>query len=272
MARRPAPAAARKPALATPAALAKPLREAYGSGVPVAPIRDRLSPGDLAAAYAVQEINTLHWLKAGRRLAGRKIGLTSVAVQQQLGVDQPDYGVLFSDMEYLSGAEVPSQKLIQPKAEGEIAFVVGRDLDQPDLTWGRFLLGLEYALPAIEIVDSAIADWKITLVDTVADNASCGVYVLGLEPRRIGDLQFAACGMDFRKNGATASVGAGVACLGNPLSAAYWLATTMAALGQPLRAGDVVMSGALGPMLPVAAGDRVDVELSGLGRVSCSLV
>lgn len=226
----------------------------------------------LQDAYAVSELNIARAIADGARISGKKIGLTSKAVQQQLGVDQPDYGVLFSNMEYLSRAEVPAQRLIQPKAEGEIAFVVGRDLDQPDLTWSRFLLGLEYALPAIEIVDSAIDDWKITLVDTVADNASCGVYVLGLEPRRIGDLQLAACGMDFRKNGATVSVGSGVACLGNPLSAAYWLAKTMAGLGQPLRAGDVVMSGALGPMVPVGAGDRVEVDISGLGNVSCALV
>lgn len=226
----------------------------------------------LQDAYAVSELNIAKAIAQGARISGKKIGLTSKAVQQQLGVDQPDYGVLFSDMEYLSGAEVPAQRLIQPKAEGEIAFVVGRDLDQPDLTWSRFLLGLEYALPAIEIVDSAINDWKITLVDTVADNASCGVYVLGLEPRRIGDLQLAGCGMDFRKNGTTASVGSGVACLGNPLNAAYWLSRAMAGLGQPLRAGDVVMSGALGPMVQVSAGDRIGVDISGLGQVSCVLI
>ncbi|MEX3691412.1 2-keto-4-pentenoate hydratase [Paraburkholderia sp. BR14263] len=222
-------------------------------------------------AYAIAEVNANRALAAGARVCGKKIGLTSKAVQQQLGVDQPDYGVLFADMEYLSGAELPAQMLIQPKAEGEIAFVVGRDLDAPDLSWGHFLIGLEYALPAIEVVDSAIDDWKITLVDTVADNASCGLYVLGLEPRRIGDLPLAGCGMDFRKNGMTVSVGSGVACLGNPLSATYWLAKKMAELGQPLRAGDVVMSGALGPMVPVTRGDRVDVEISGLGRVSCAL-
>lgn len=237
----------------------------------IARISETYDITSLQDAYAVSELNIARAVAQGARISGKKIGLTSKAVQQQLGVDQPDYGVLFSDMEYLSGAEVPAQRLIQPKAEGEIAFVVGRDLDQPDLTWSRFLLGLEYALPAIEIVDSAITDWKITLVDTVADNASCGVYVLGLEPRRIGDLQLAACGMDFRKNGATASVGAGVACLGNPLNAAYWLARTMAGLGQPLRAGDVVMSGALGPMVPVGAGDRVGADIAGLGHVSCVL-
>lgn len=225
----------------------------------------------VADAYAIAECNTRRALAQGAKVSGKKIGLTSKAVQQQLGVDQPDYGVLFADMEYVSGDVLPAGRLLQPKAEAEIAFVVGRDLEQPDLTWSRFLLGLEYALPAIEIVDSAITDWKITLVDTVADNASCGLYVLGMEPRRIGDVDLAAAGMDLRKNGSTASVGAGVACLGNPLAAAFWLAKTMAALGQPLRAGDVVMSGALGPMVQIAAGDRIEVDISGLGRVTCSL-
>ena len=252
-------------------AAADALRGAREAGRTISRISETFDIHTVQDAYAIAHHNVERALRGGAWISGKKIGLTSMAVQQQLGVDQPDYGVLFGDMEYVSGAVVPARALIQPKAEGEIAFIVGRDLDQPDLTWGRFLLGLEYALPAIEIVDSAITDWKITLVDTVADNASCGVYVLGLEPRRIGDLQLAGCGMDFRKNGVTASVGAGVACLGNPLSATYWLAKTMAGLGQPLRAGDVVMSGALGPMVPVVAGDRIDVEISGLGRVQCSL-
>jgi 2-keto-4-pentenoate hydratase len=148
-------------------------------------------------------------------------------------VDQPDYGVLFADMEFLSGSEVPASRLIQPKAEGE-TFVVGRDLDGESLSWGRFLRRLEYALPAIEIVDSAIQDWKLTLVDTVADNASRALRA-GPGARAIGTVDFALAGMDFRKNGHTASVGSGVACLGNPLLAAYWLAGTMQQLGDPSR-------------------------------------
>ena len=218
-------------------------------------------------AYAVAHYNTQTDIAAGRKVSGKKIGLTSKAVQQQLGVDQPDYGVLFTDMELLDGDALDTTKLIQPKAEGEIAFVVGRDLNDESLSWTRFLHGLEYALPAIEIVDSAIIDWKITLVDTVADNASCGVYVLGLEPRKIGDLQLAGCGMDFRKNGATVSVGSGAACLGSPLLAAYWLAKTMQRLGDPLKEGDLILSGALGPMFPFVAGDKLDLDIAGLGRV-----
>ncbi len=247
------------------------LWQARASRTTIARVSETFGIASAADAYAVAAFNAARAVELGGRISGKKIGLTSLAVQQQLGVDQPDYGVLFAGMEYLSGATLPAARLIQPKAEGEIAFVVGRDLKQEHLTWSAFLHGLEYALPAIEIVDSAITDWKITLVDTVADNASCGMYVLGLEPRRIGDVALADASMDLRKNGATGALGSGTACLGNPLLAAYWLARTMAAAGQPLLAGDVVMSGALGPMLPVGAGDRIDVDISGLGRVTCAL-
>ena len=147
--------------------------------------------------------------------------------------------------------------------------MVGRNLDAGAPSWGEFLGCLAYALPALEIVDSAIADWKITLVDTVADNASSGLYVLGHQPVAIGQLAGSELGMQLALNGAVVSVGNGAACLGHPLRAAYWLAQTMAARGQPLRAGEVILSGALGPMVPVAAGDGVQTRIGGLG--SCSV-
>lgn len=238
----------------------------------VARVSETFGIQGLEQAYAVANLNTQKALAEGRKISGKKIGLTSVAVQQQLGVDQPDYGVLFADMEVLNGGAIDTSKLIQPKAEGEIAFVVGRDLDDECLTWSRFLRGLEYALPAIEIVDSVITDWKITLVDTVADNASCGLYVLGTEPRSISAVDLSTCGMQFTKNAAPVSVGTGAACLGHPLLAAYWLAKTMHSVGQPLRAGDVVMSGALGPMFTFAAGDALSLSIGGLGTVSCKAI
>lgn len=258
---------------ANPAAIrqaADALWQARAGKTTIARVSETFGIASAADAYAVSALNIARAVGQGARVSGKKIGLTSTAVQQQLGVDQPDHGVLLADMEYLSGATLPAGRLIQPKAEGEIAFVMGRDLKQEHLTWAAFLRGLEYALPAIEIVDSAITGWNITLVDTVADNASCGMYVLGLEPRRIGDVALAGAALDLRKNGMTGAVGAGVACLGNPLLAAYWLARTMAAAGQPLLAGDVVMSGALGPMVTIAAGDRIEVDIGGLGRVGCS--
>jgi 2-keto-4-pentenoate hydratase len=250
-------------------AAAEALRQARSRRAPIARISETFGISGLDDAYAVAAVNTQAALADGRMISGKKIGLTSKAVQQQLGVDRPDYGVLFTDMEFRDGDELPMARLIQPKAEGEVAFVVGRDLVDEQLTWGRFLLGLEYALPALEVVDSAIADWKITLADTVADNASCGVYVLGTEPRRITDIDFLTLGMSLTRNGEIVSVGSGAACLGHPLKAAYWLARTMASLGQPLKAGDVVLSGALGPMFTFAAGDELALDLGPLGRLRC---
>lgn len=219
-------------------------------------------------AYAVAHLNTRRALEGGRVMSGKKIGLTSVAVQKQLGVDQPDFGVLFSDMEFVSGMTVPASRLIQPKAEGEVAFVMGKDLDG-DLTWGRFLAAIEYALPAIEIVDSVIQDWRITLADTVADNASCGLYVLGADPKRLSDVTLPECRMRFVRDGEVSSEGNGAACLGHPLNAAWWLARMMQELGEPLRAGDVVLSGAMGPMFPIRAGEQLQLEVEGLGKVTC---
>ena len=246
---------------------AQALREARAQRRSIARISETFGISGADEAYQVSLLNIEADLAKGRRIAGKKIGLTSKAVQQQLGVDQPDYGVLFADMELLDGQPIDSAQLIQPKAEGEVAFVIGRDLNDADLTWAHLLRGIEYTLPAIEVVDSAIDDWNITLVDTIADNASCGLYVLGLEPRRLGELSLAGLGMDLRKNGQTAAVGSGVACLGNPLLAVHWLARTMALRGEPLQAGDIVLSGALGPMVPFQKGDRIDLEISGLGRV-----
>ncbi len=226
----------------------------------------------LDLAYAVAEINTRSRLQMGRRAVGLKVGLTSRAVQQQLGVDQPDFGVLFDDMEHLSGDDIPMNRLIQPKVEAEVAFLVDRNLDGDQPTYGEFLACLSYALPAIEIVDSAIADWKITLVDTIADNASSGLYVLGDQPVDVGQLSLGALGMELKKNGETVSMGTGAACLGHPLRAAFWLARTMAKKGQGLKAGQVIMSGALGPMQAVKAGDHVHVVIGALGTVSCKMV
>ncbi len=236
---------------------------------PIARVSETFGIGGLEAAYAVAAANTRRALSDGRAISGKKVGLTSKAVQAQLGVDQPDFGVLFADMEFLSGSAIPFGSLIQPKAEGEVAFVIGRDLDDESLTWGRFLRAVEFALPAIEIVDSAIQDWKITLVDTVADNASCGLYVLGTDPKRVSDLALADCAMRFARNGEPVSAGNGAACLGHPLHAAWWLARTMTSMGEPLRAGDVVLSGALGPMFKIVRGDALHLEIEGLGQVRC---
>jgi 2-keto-4-pentenoate hydratase len=246
------------------------LRGAEAARKPCKPVRDLIGAHDVDAAYAVQEAGTKTRMAAGARLVGRKIGLTAVAVQKQLGVDQPDYGMLFDDMEVPDGACAPPGRLLQPRAEAEIAFVLGRDLDHEAPSAAEVMRAVEFALCAIEIVDSRIESWDIGIADTIADNASSGLYVLGRRPARITDLDLALCGMVARKNGEIASLGTGAACLGHPLHATRWLADAMARVGRPLRAGDVVLSGALGPMVPVADGDAFSIEIQGLGRASVS--
>lgn len=248
-------------------ATASRLRAAY-AGRPIAPLRSVLEPTDQDGAYFIQRLNTEHWLAEGRRISGRKIGLTAEAVQRQLGVDQPDYGVLFADMEIEDGGVLDSKLVLQPKAEAEVAFVLGKDLDAPGATAGEVAAAVDYAVAAIEIVDSRIADWKITFADTVADNGSSSHYVLGQERRRLQGLDLWSCGMVMEVGGKIASLGAGAACLGHPLEAAAWLARTMAAAGEPLRAGAVLLSGALGPMVALSPGQHVRATIGGLGRVS----
>jgi 2-keto-4-pentenoate hydratase len=248
-------------------AVAARLREAEQSGAPTAPVRNDLEAGGITAAYAVQDINTAVHVKHGRRLAGRKIGLTSKSVQKQLGVDSPDFGMLFADMALSDGDEVVLGRVLQPKVEAEVAFVLERDVWQADATLADLISAIAYALPAIEIVASRIENWNIKLLDTIADNASAGLFVLGAEPRKLDGLDLRLCGMVMERRGEAVSLGVGAACLGNPLNAALWLARTMVQVGRPLKAGDVIMSGALGPMVSVASGDVIDVRVNGLGSV-----
>jgi 2-keto-4-pentenoate hydratase len=247
--------------------LAGRLRNAAATGAPCAPVRHDLPERDIDAAYAVQEANTRHWLDAGRRLVGRKIGLTSKVVQVQLGVDRPDFGMLFADMAVPDGEEVPHGAVLQPRIEGEVSFVLGDDLDVAEPTVADVINAVAYAVPSIEIVGSRIAGWDINIVDTIADNASSGLFVLGNAPRAIEDFDTRLCGMVVEHRGEPVSVGAGVACLGNPLNAVVWLAREMVARGRPLLAGDVIMSGALGPMVPVEPGEVYEVRINGLGSV-----
>jgi 2-keto-4-pentenoate hydratase len=244
------------------------LDRAHRSGVPCAPLRERLLPiGDVGAAYQVQRRMVDGWLADGRRRVGAKVGLTSAAVQRQLGVDEPDFGVLFADMAVPDGAEVPAGRLLQPKVEAEVAFVLGTDLPHERPTTADVIAATGYVLPAIEIADCRIAGWDISIVDTVADNAAGGMFVLGTTPRRLDEVDLRTCGMVLEHAGSPVSVGAGAACLGNPLHAVAWLAATLAAAGDPLRAGDVVLSGALGPMVPAVEGAAYQARISGLGSV-----
>lgn len=243
------------------------LRQAAASGSFISPLRESFPQMDADDAYEVQKINTGQLLADGRRIVGRKIGLTSVAVQTQLGVAQPDFGVLFEDMAFGDDEPIPVAKLHQPKVEAEIAFVLGRDLDMEHPGHAEVISAIDYAVAAIEVVGSRIANWNIAFVDTVADNASSGVYVLGGTPRSIDGLDLRLAGMAMFRRGEPVSTGAGAACLGHPLNALVWLARTAAALGTPLRAGDAVLSGALGAMVAVKPGDVFEAHVNGLGSV-----
>jgi 2-keto-4-pentenoate hydratase len=245
------------------------LLTAARTGTPCAPVRDVLPDGTAETAYAVQNILTTDSLGAGRRIVGRKVGLTSPAVQQQLGVDQPDFGVLYDDMVVADGGVADCGRLLQPKVEAEIAFVLSADLDGDDLDEAAVRAATESVAPALEIVDSRIAGWDITFADTVADNASSAMYVLGGQRTALEDLDLREVRMTLLDGeGETVSSGTGSACLGDPVSAVLWLARTCRDLGSPLRAGEVVLSGALGPMVPVGPDGVYSATLSTLGTVS----
>jgi 2-keto-4-pentenoate hydratase len=252
----------------TVARAARDIFEARESGRPIAPISETAGVRDAQSAYAIQDINTRRWVERGRRIVGRKIGLTSRAVQQQLGVNQPDYGMLWGDGAIEEGEDVAPSRFMQPRIEAEIAFIVDRPLRSADASMSDLIAAIDCVLPAVEIVDSAIAEWKITLADTIADNASGGGYMLGASPRPLGGLDLRLCGMMMTRGGEAVSIGIGAACLGHPLRATLWLARTMAALGRPLEAGDVVLSGALGPMVAARGGDRFTVEIQGFAPFS----
>ncbi|MEO5665251.1 MAG: fumarylacetoacetate hydrolase family protein [Nocardioides sp.] len=234
---------------------------------PCPPVRDLIG-ADAEAAYAVQRAGIARRVAAGASVVGRKVGLTSPAVQAQIGVDQPDFGVLLDDMGFADGASVSTHGLLQAKVEAEVAFVLGADLAEGDLDDAQVRAAVAQVLPALEIVDSRIAGWDITFADTVADNGSSALYVLGGAAKTLDQVEPVDVEMSMTRNGEVVSTGNGAACLGDPLNALAWLARTARDLGEPLRAGQVILSGALGPMVPVAAGDTFEAQISGLGSVS----
>lgn len=243
------------------------LRRASGTRQACAPVRDVLGETDIDAAYAVQQLLIDQRIAAGATLVGRKIGLTSPAVQEQFGVGRPDFGVLLDDMVVADGDAIDLGRFIQPRVEGEIAFVLGSNLDNPVATVVDVLRATDFLLPAIEVVDSRISSWDIRITDTVADNASSGMVVLGTTPYSPVGLDLTEVALSLEHLGQTVSTGIGAACLNSPVSAVAWLVRELSRRGQPLRAGDIIMSGALGPMVGVNAAGRYRADLSGLGHV-----
>lgn len=245
------------------------LAAAAACGIPCAPVRDVIGRDDIVAAYRIQTTNIDKRLAEGRTIAGRKVGLTSPAVQAQLGVDQPDFGVLLDDFDCSTQAQIDTGRLLQPRIEAEIAFTLAADIDA-DIDADRARNFVDRVFASFEIVDSRIANWDISLADTVADNASSGLYVLGdgVSVAEAPDLVQVV--MTMTADGKQASTGKGSDCLGSPWEALAWLANTSLAFGRPLRAGEVILSGALGPMVPVTPGSTYTAVVTGLGEVSAT--
>lgn len=234
----------------------------------IEPLTNREADITIEDAYHIQQRMIARRVEKGERIVGKKIGVTSAAVMNMLGVGQPDFGYMLDGMIYGDGAAIDAGTLIQPKAEGEIAFVLKKDLMGPGVSASDVLAATEGVMACFEIVDSRITDWKIKIQDTVADNASCGVFVLGdrmVDPYAV-DLR--TCGMVLEKNGEIVVTGAGAATMGSPVNAVVWLANTLGRLGIPLKAGEVILSGALGAMVPVKAGDNLRVTIGDIGGCS----
>lgn len=242
------------------------LRGAVATGVPVPPLTSTFSMSD-ADAYAIQLINVQVRLAAGATIVGHKIGLTSEAMQSMLGVSEPDYGHLFGDTVHATGGTLSVSAFLQPRVEIEIAFVLRDRLLGPGVTAGDVIRATEYVTPSLEVVDSRIADWKLTLADTVADNASCGAVVLGEERCEPGSLDLPAVAGSLWCNGELREEGLGAAVLGDPALAVAWLANKLAEFGTALEPGQLVMPGSCTRMIPVAVGDRVRAQFLGLGDV-----
>jgi 2-keto-4-pentenoate hydratase len=251
--------------------IARRLLEVYRSGTPIAPIRSEISGID--QAYAVQRATVAAWIAHGRKPAGHKIGLTSPAVQAQLGVGEPDFGALFADMVLPNGVSVPRGLVLQPRIEGEIAFVLKADLDGDSagkITPAQVIAATDYVTPAIEICGSRIANWDIRIEDTIADDASSGLIVLSGQRSKPDLAVLAAAPMLLRKNDDAPLEGRGDACLGNPANAVAWLGEALLRYGAKLKAGDIVMSGALAKMLSAEPGSRFSAEFGALGSVAVS--
>ncbi len=234
------------------------------------PLTHRENGIDIDDAYRVSLRLLERRKQEGERVIGKKIGVTSKPVQDMLGVHQPDFGFLLDTMQVEDGGSVSLAKarLIQPRAEGEIAFVLKKDLKGPGVTGDQVLDATDYVTPCFEIVDSRIRDWKIKIQDTVADNASCGVFVLGAARVKPRELDLAAVKMDISKNGLHIASGHGSAVQGHPATAVAWLANTLGRFGIPFLAGEIILSGSLAPLLPITPGDRFEMTLAGIGGAS----
>lgn len=247
--------------------LADELYEAETSRKGIAPLTANQSNLSIEEAYKIQMINIERKQQLGHKISGKKVGLTSLAMQNLLGVDQPDFGYLLDSMAFDNGDQIDFTKVMQPKVEGEIAFVLNRDLAGPNVTKEDVLAVTEYVMPAIEVVDSRVKDWKITLADTVADNASCGLYVLGDKFTNIEQIDLASIHMKLYKNDELINDGYGNAVLDHPANAVAWLANKLYDFGVSLKANEIILSGAFSAAVDAEPGDCFTISMSGLSDV-----
>ncbi|MEP2987889.1 MAG: fumarylacetoacetate hydrolase family protein [Parasphingorhabdus sp.] len=252
--------------------IAERLRIAQEDRVPILPFATELGIDDIDTAYAIQNHGIASRTANGRKVIGRKIGLTSIAAQTQLGFDQPIHGPLFADGEILNGGAIEAESLIAPILEGEIALVLDRDIDDPNVSIEEFSNAIKYVLPAIEIADSRIKNWEISLFDLIADDSAAARYLLGTDPQQLSNIDLSACQMELNQNGKTLSSGLGENCMGSPLNAGHWLGGYLIEQGGALRAGDILLTGALGPIVPAYTGDQIECTITGFGPLSVEFV
>lgn len=247
------------------------LLDAYRTGEPIEPLTPRFTDPQLAVAYAIARAQVEQWITDGDPVKGHKVGLASHAIQKQMGVSQPDFGHLTASMFHLENAPISPSLYIQPRIEPETAFVLGRPLTGPGVTIADAARAVDFVLPALEIVDSRVRDWKIGIFDTIADNASSGGVVLGSRPVLLKDVDLRLAGCTLHINGELVATGAGGAVLGSPLNALVWLANTVGPLGVTLEPGHVVLPGSITRAFPIKPGDSIVADVHGLGSVSALL-
>ena len=244
------------------------LLDAYKTRTPIPPLTQTFPALAFDDAYDIQQRQIAEMTSASRVVKGHKVGLTSAPMQKQLGVDQPDFGHLLDDMFFAENQAIPMDGFLQPRIEPETAFVLARPLSGPGVTVAEAIAAVDFVLPALEIVDSRIADWKITIIDTIADNASSGGVVLGGRPTKLTDVDLRLIGCTVVKNGQIAATGANGAVLGNPINALVWLANTVGRFGVTLEPGHVILPGSVTSMMPVAPGDTFVADWGVLGSVT----
>ncbi|MDA0237117.1 MAG: fumarylacetoacetate hydrolase family protein [Proteobacteria bacterium] len=249
--------------------LGNQLYEAWNNATQIVPITDSVPGITIEEAYQVQLSMINRRLLQGESIVGKKIGITAKAIMNMLGVNQPDFGHLMSGMQFKESQSLPFETFCQPKGEGEIAFLLRKDLMGPGITTDQVITAIDCVVPAFEIVDSRIKNWNIKIQDTVADNASAAAFVLGSPQRSIKGIDLATCGMVLKKNGEIIGTGVGAATLDHPLNAVAWLANMLGSLGMGLKAGEIILSGSLSIMFPIHSGDTLEMEIAGIGKTIC---